>query len=219
MNKKETSINFLGKGSAWEGKLKYSGSIMIDGHFKGEVISDGNLIVGQDGLIEGDIHVSFVDISGEIHGNIVSDQRVDIHAPGKVFGNIQAPTVVIDEGVIFEGETRMYRAKGAARDQSVLVDSEDYSEGPPPTITAIHGIVKDEATGQPIKNAVVRCKGMESKKINTNASGYYELINLKDGRWKLGIRAKGYRKGKARIDIDGIGSYEQNFELKPNRTK
>ncbi len=60
-------------------------------------------------VIKSDIHVSNVIISGEIRGNIIADNRIEIHAPGKVFGNIQAPVVVIDEGVIFEGNCRMQK--------------------------------------------------------------------------------------------------------------
>jgi cytoskeletal protein CcmA (bactofilin family) len=51
-------------------------------------------------------------VSGEIRGNIVASDRIEIHAPGKVFGNIQAPTVIIDEGVVFEGNCRMHPTKG-----------------------------------------------------------------------------------------------------------
>ena len=111
MSKKEKVVTFLGKNTKFAGKLAFHGTIRIDGHFKGEITSGENLIVGEEGIIEADLHVSYMVIRGEIHGNITADQRVDIRAPGKVFGNIKAPSVVIDEGVIFEGTTQMYRAK------------------------------------------------------------------------------------------------------------
>lgn len=215
MKKAEKVITFLGTDTAFEGKLKFEGTIRIDGHFKGEILSEGNLIVGEEGMIEADIHVSYIAISGEVHGNITADQRVDIHAPGKVFGNIQAPVVVIDEGVIFEGNTRMYQAKNAAERKQAVVESDEYSGGPPPNITAIYGVVKDESTGKPIKNARIYCKGPVRSEGETNGSGYYELINLKDGTWKLKVEAKGYRKEKAEVTIPEEGTYEQNFALRP----
>jgi len=122
---------------------------------------------------------------------------------------------VIDEGVIFEGETRMYRAKGPDESQPVVVGSDEYHNGPPPTITAIHGIVTDQVSGKPIKNAVAECKGSDTKSTHTNASGYYELINLKDGKCKLKIKASGYHKEKTQIEISGGGAYQQDFALKP----
>lgn len=58
-------------------------------------------------MIEAKIHASALEISGEIHGNLIADQRIEIHAPGKVLGNIQVPIVIIDEGAIFEGNCQM----------------------------------------------------------------------------------------------------------------
>ena len=124
MKKTDKVITFLGNETEFEGKLKFDGTIRIDGHFKGEIFSKGNLIIGEEGLVEADMHIAYVAISGEVHGNIIAEQRVDIHAPGKVFGNIQAPVVVIDEGVIFEGNTRMYQAKDAAEKKNSVVGSD-----------------------------------------------------------------------------------------------
>jgi len=108
--KKRNEINaFFGKETEFEGKLSFHGTVRIDGRFTGEIFTKGTLIVGEAAIIESNIYVSHIIISGEIRGNIIADGRIEIHAPGKVFGNIQAPTVIIDEGVIFEGNCRMKR--------------------------------------------------------------------------------------------------------------
>lgn len=217
MSKTEKVITFLGKETAFEGKLTFDGTIRIDGHFKGEILAKGNLIIGEEGMVEADIHVSYIAISGEVHGNITADRRVDIHRPGKVFGNIQAPAVVIDEGVIFEGHTRMYQAKEAAESRSTLIGSDEYKGGPPPNLVAIYGVVTDETTGAPIKKAKIVGKGHGKVTTETNASGYYEMINLSDGQWKLKVEGKGYQKKKGEVAISGEGTYEQNFALKPKK--
>lgn len=59
------------------------------------------------------------------------------------------------------------------------------------------------------------CKGDGKFRTETNASGYYELINLKEGKWKLRVDADGYRKEKSEAVITGEGTYEKRFELKP----
>jgi cytoskeletal protein CcmA (bactofilin family) len=106
--KNRNEINaFLGKDTEFEGKLTFNGAVRIDGRFKGEIFSQGTLIVGESAMIESAIHASHIIISGEIRGNIRADNRIEIHAPGRVFGNIQAPVVVIEEGVIFEGNCSM----------------------------------------------------------------------------------------------------------------
>ncbi|MFZ7112804.1 MAG: bactofilin family protein [Desulfatiglandales bacterium] len=109
MRKKNEINAFLGKNTEFDGKLTFSGAVCIDGKFKGEILSQGTLVVGETAVIESNIHVSHMIISGEIRGNIIADERIEIHAPGRVFGDIEAPVVVIDEGVIFEGNCRMQK--------------------------------------------------------------------------------------------------------------
>ena len=215
--KREKAITFLGKDTEFEGKLTFHGTIRIDGHFKGEISADGNLIVGEEGVIEANIHVSYIIIRGEIHGNIIADHRVDIRVPGKVFGNIQAPAVVIDEGVIFEGQTRMYQAKDTGERDLAATGSEEYTGGSPQTHNAIYGIVSDQSTGAPIKNASVQCKGLGNKNTKTNSSGYYEMVNFIEGKWKLIIKANGYKKATAKVEISGEERYVEDFELKPKQ--
>jgi len=122
MKKKDEINAFLGKDTEFEGKLTFRGAVRIDGHFTGEIFTEGTLIVGESANIESDIHVSHIIISGEIRGNIIADDKIEIHAPGKVFGNIQAPTVILEEGVIFEGNCRM-RALDEAEDRKLAVIS------------------------------------------------------------------------------------------------
>jgi cytoskeletal protein CcmA (bactofilin family) len=214
MKNGDKGLTFLGKDTRFEGKLRFQGTMRIDGHFKGEVFAQGNLIVGEDALIEGDLKVSYASVSGEVHGNILAEQRVDLRAPSKVFGNIQSPAVVMEEGVIFEGTTKMYQAK---RDEgrTELIDAKDYHGGPPPNLTAIYGMVKDKNTGKPIKNSRVFCKGDGKRRTETNSSGYYELIHLKDAKCKMMVEADGYKKEKAEVTISGMGTYQQDFNLIP----
>lgn len=107
MAKKDEINAFLGTNTEFEGKLSFSGAVRIDGRFKGEIHTEGTLIVGEAAVIDSDIFVSHIVISGEVRGNITADTRIEIKAPGKVFGNIEAPSVIINEGVLFEGSCKM----------------------------------------------------------------------------------------------------------------
>jgi cytoskeletal protein CcmA (bactofilin family) len=121
--KNRDQINaFLGKDTEFEGKLSFKGAVRIDGRFTGEIFTDGTLIAGEAAIMKSEIHVSHIIISGEIRGNIIADKRIEIHAPGKVYGNIQAPVVVIDEGVIFEGNCRMQKIE-AEKEKKLAVIS------------------------------------------------------------------------------------------------
>lgn len=216
MGKSEKEITFLGKDTQFEGSLRFEGTLRIDGCLQGEITSKGSLVIGEEAVVKANMHISYGVISGEVHGDIVADQRVDLRAPAKVFGNIFAPAVVMDAGVIFEGHTRMYRARGTIEeDGTPLVGSDEYQAGPPLGLTAIYGIVKDQTTGKPVRKVKIQCRGFEKKATETNSSGYYELINLKEGNWNLKTKRDGYRSEKVMIGLSGEATYRQDFELRP----
>jgi len=98
---------FLGNGTDFNGKLAFEGTVRLDGKFSGEIFSPGILIVGESAIVKADIHVNTMILSGELTGNVEAKSRVEIHAPGKVYGNIASPILVIDEGVVFEGGCTM----------------------------------------------------------------------------------------------------------------
>ena len=208
---------FLGKDTAFEGKLTFHGTVRIDGHFRGEISADGGLIVGEGAMVEADLHISYIVISGEIRGNIVADDRLEIHPPGKVFGDIQAPTVVIDEGGIFEGTCSMQRARQPDERKLAVIASGGYAADAPIPLGTIHGTItarEDEKTAEPVRGAKVcaRCKGFGERKTRTDDFGFYELSDLGDGRWRLKVEAKGHEAVKATIEISGGGAYTQDFE-------
>jgi cytoskeletal protein CcmA (bactofilin family) len=97
----------LDRGSEFEGKLTFEGTVRIDGKFKGEIFSDANLVIGESGKLEANIQVGSVSVSGEIRGNITAKTKVEIHPPAVVHGNIQTPSLLIEEGAIFEGNCVM----------------------------------------------------------------------------------------------------------------
>ena len=98
----------LGKGTRFEGKLHFEGRVRIDGVFKGEIKSDDTLIIGEGAEVHAEIDVATVIVKGGIvHGNIRAKTSLELHAPGKLVGNIQSPSLFIDRGVEFQGSCRM----------------------------------------------------------------------------------------------------------------
>ncbi len=98
----------LGRGTQFEGKLHFEGRVRVDGIFKGEIKSDDTLVIGEGAEVHAEIDVSTVIVrGGQVHGNIRAKQAIEIHAPGKVIGNIHSPSVFIDRGVEFQGSCRM----------------------------------------------------------------------------------------------------------------
>ncbi|MBW2037736.1 MAG: polymer-forming cytoskeletal protein [Deltaproteobacteria bacterium] len=99
---------FLGEQTTLEGRLAFEGAVRLDGHFRGTIESkEGLMIVGEKGVINADISVHTATVSGEVSGNIHATNRIELHAPARVFGDLAAPVVVIDAGVLFQGNCTM----------------------------------------------------------------------------------------------------------------
>lgn len=98
----------LGRGTRFEGKLSFEGRVRIDGMFKGEIKSNDTLIIGDGAEVHAEIEVATVIVrGGAVHGNIHARTAIELHASGKVIGNIHSPSVFIDRGVEFQGTCRM----------------------------------------------------------------------------------------------------------------
>lgn len=100
----------LGRGATFEGKLTFEGTVRIDGRFKGEVFSDDVLVIGEGAQVEATIDVGEVIIQGIVVGNVTAKRSIEIHAPGRVKGDLHTPSLQIDKGVMFEGRSFMEQA-------------------------------------------------------------------------------------------------------------
>ncbi|MBI2067159.1 MAG: polymer-forming cytoskeletal protein [Deltaproteobacteria bacterium] len=104
----------LERGCEFEGKLTFEGTVRINGKFTGEIFSEGTLIIGEGAVVDGKIEVGNIMIHGEANGSIKATDRIEMHAPAVVQSDITAQTLVIDEGVVFEGSCSMGK-KGVLR--------------------------------------------------------------------------------------------------------
>jgi cytoskeletal protein CcmA (bactofilin family) len=105
----------LGPGATFEGKLTFDGGVRIDGRFKGEVFSDDTLVIGEGAVVEATIEIGEVIIKGTVVGNITAKRSIEIHAPGRVKGDLHTPSLQIDKGVVFEGRSFMEAAAGGLK--------------------------------------------------------------------------------------------------------
>jgi len=92
----------IDQGTDLNGDLTFKGTFRIEGNFKGTIHSDSLLIIGERGKVEADVKVGQIVINGEIKGNIQGIDRVEIHAKGRVYGTIQTPKLIVEEGAYLE---------------------------------------------------------------------------------------------------------------------
>ena len=98
---------FWGKDSKFKGKIISEGLFRLDGKLEGEIFHKGLLIIGETAVIKGKLEVNVLTLNGLIEGEVTAEERVEIHAKGKLYGNISTPTLVIQDGGIFEGNCKM----------------------------------------------------------------------------------------------------------------
>jgi cytoskeletal protein CcmA (bactofilin family) len=97
----------LGKGSSFEGKLLFEGSVRIDGKFTGEIISTDTLIIGEGADVKGEIQVGTLVVVGDYNGNAKASKSVELRAPAKVRGTLTTASISIERGVFFDGNCKM----------------------------------------------------------------------------------------------------------------
>ncbi|MGH7383702.1 MAG: bactofilin family protein [Candidatus Rokuibacteriota bacterium] len=113
---------FLDEGSEIEGKYTFSGTVLLNGKFQGEIASPDTLIIGERGVVNGTVRAGTLVVNGELVGDVHASERVELAGKARVFGDLESPVVVLEEGVIFEGHCRMPRpgAPDLGHDGSVV---------------------------------------------------------------------------------------------------
>lgn len=98
---------YFGKGSRISGKLNFEGTVRVDGKVEGEIYAKDTLIIGESADVTAEIRATNVTIRGLVRGDVHALARIEILPPGRLYGNISTPSLVVGEGVIFEGSCTM----------------------------------------------------------------------------------------------------------------
>jgi cytoskeletal protein CcmA (bactofilin family) len=120
---------FIDQGSEFEGKLSFRDTVRIDGRFQGEITSENTLIVGESGEIEAEIRSKTVAISGTVRGDVIASEKVVLHKSAKVTGNVQAPSLVVEEGAHIDGQIIMTGVSGKSVSALKATSSGSDSKG------------------------------------------------------------------------------------------
>ena len=94
----------LGEGVVFKGELTFNNLLRIDGHFEGELVSEGKLIVGPSGVVKSNITMREAIIEGKVEGNVAVLDRLELREQAEVRGDIDARLLSVDEGVIIVGK-------------------------------------------------------------------------------------------------------------------
>ena len=97
----------LGRGSEFEGKLTFEGTVRIDGKFTGTIVTNDVLVIGEGAKVNAEINCGTVIVHGEINGNVKAKSAVELHHPARMRGNVETPSLMVEKGVVFEGQSKM----------------------------------------------------------------------------------------------------------------
>ena len=126
-------VGYLYKGCRISGQLTFQGAARIEGNVDGEVHCHGTLTIGEGAEVRAKITGQVVTIRGRVEGNVTAKEKVELIAPARLYGNIDAPRLVITEGVVFDGDCSMGVAKqkgGVASSNSVNADQVSAAQAP-----------------------------------------------------------------------------------------
>ncbi|MBW2553089.1 MAG: polymer-forming cytoskeletal protein [Deltaproteobacteria bacterium] len=126
----------IGSKTIFEGVLISNESICIEGTVKGKVECRGNVVVGKEGKVKADIIAENAFIGGQVNGNIKAKKRLEITSTGRVKGDIETSSLIIADGVLFEGSCHMVSSNKSvtssspAEEKNMLKQSSQIEKAP-----------------------------------------------------------------------------------------
>lgn len=136
MFKKKKAINpnttdtVIGEGSNFEGRIKSEASIRVEGHITGDIECLGDVTVGENGLAKSNITARHVTIAGTVNGNVTTKGTLTITSTGQLIGNTTSHSLIIAEGGIFQGQSKMVQepADKEKQDQDAGNSTSNYKQ-------------------------------------------------------------------------------------------
>jgi len=102
-----SSTSLIGAGTTITGNIETTGDLRIDGTLKGNIFSKAKIIIGENGIVEGNIHCKLGDITGQVTGNIRSTDLLQLKGKAAVAGDINAAKLLIESTVNYNGQCQM----------------------------------------------------------------------------------------------------------------
>lgn len=102
-----TLNGFLDRGSHFHGELTFEETFRIDGKFEGKISTGSELILGETADVDAEVDVGRISINGTFKGRIRAKERIDLLPRARVFADLSAPLLKIEEGACFEGSCSM----------------------------------------------------------------------------------------------------------------
>lgn len=115
----EPVMSVIGPGMKVEGDLETEGTVRIDGKVKGTIRASKAVIVGRDGVVDGDIFTQDAVVSGSVVGKLTAESRLELHATSRVEGEVHALRMQLEEGAMLNGSVHMGEKSRARKEPAI----------------------------------------------------------------------------------------------------
>jgi len=106
---------FVDAGCTIRGELEFASSFRLDGKVEGTIRSRSELLVGESGVVDGEVEVARCLVGGEVRGVLRASEQVVLHATARVWADIHTPALVMEDGAFLEGKVAMEDGKTVGR--------------------------------------------------------------------------------------------------------
>ena len=110
-DKTADSTSLLSKNVKIEGEVQGPENLHVEGYIKGAINLSGDIFIGNTGIVEAEVEARNIIIQGEVTGNVLARQQLEIHPSGKLIGDCSAASIDIKEGAVFEGRSNMIKSQ------------------------------------------------------------------------------------------------------------
>ncbi len=101
---------YIAPGARFEGEITGGTDVVVEGEVKGRVAPDSDVVVGEKGMVNGEISARTVRIHGRVIGNVRGRERLELMGTCSVEGDVAAPRMAIADGAFFKGNVEMVGA-------------------------------------------------------------------------------------------------------------
>lgn len=105
----------LGKDASFKGSIKTKSPIRIDGEMEGDIVTQGDVVIGESGKVKLDLKARHVTIAGRFDGTLEAEGRLEIKGSGIIIGSVKTNGLIVDDGAVFSGNMEMSGQSGATK--------------------------------------------------------------------------------------------------------
>ncbi len=109
---------FVDSGCTIRGELEFDSSFRLDGRVEGTIRSKSELVVGEGGVVDGEVEVARCMVGGEVRGVLRATEQVVLHATARVWADIHTPALVMEDGAFLEGKIAMEEGKAVGKGEN-----------------------------------------------------------------------------------------------------